>query len=107
MMRQSSKFSKLNFPSFFIALAALIMPLANAAEPAKPATPAAPVSVPATPAAETKPIMPARSDASLNDVVAALNQLNSKMGQLLDSHTDIGNKQLRAVQSNNANLFAR
>jgi len=40
MMRQSSKFSKLNFPSFFIALAALIMPLANAAEPAKPATPA-------------------------------------------------------------------
>jgi cytochrome c553 len=39
-MRQSSKFSKLNFPSFFIALAALIMPLANAAEPAKPATPA-------------------------------------------------------------------
>jgi cytochrome c553 len=39
-MRQSSKFSKLNFSSFFIALVALIMPLANAAEPAKPATPA-------------------------------------------------------------------
>ena len=39
-MRQSSKFSKLTFPSFFIALAALIMPLANAAEPANPATPA-------------------------------------------------------------------
>ena len=79
----------------------------DAAINAKPATPAAPVPVPAKPAAETKPIMPARSDASLNDVVAALNQLNSKMGQLLDSHTDIGNKQLRAVQSNNANLFAR
>lgn len=77
----------------------------DAAINAKPATPAVPV--PAKPAAETKPIMPARSDASLNDVVAALNQLNSKMGQLLDSHTDIGNKQLRAVQSNNANLFAR
>ena len=79
----------------------------DAAINAKPAAPAAPVPVPAKPAAETKPIMPARSDASLNDVVAALNQLNSKMGQLLDSHTDIGNKQLRAVQSNNANLFAR
>ena len=39
-MRQSSKISKLNFPSFLIALAALIMPHANAAEPTKPATPA-------------------------------------------------------------------
>jgi cytochrome c553 len=39
-MRQSSKISKLNSRSFLIALAALIMPLANAAEPTKPATPA-------------------------------------------------------------------
>jgi hypothetical protein len=81
--------------------------LASVFSAAKPVAPAAPVPVPAKPVAETKTIMPARSDASLNDVVASLNQLNSKMGQLLDSHTDIGNKQLRAVQSNNANLFAR
>ena len=86
-------------------LAAEMASVFSATKPAAPAAPAAPL--PAKTADETKSIMPARSDASLNDVVAALNQLNSKMGQLLDSHTDIGNKQLRAVQSNNANLFAR
>ena len=51
-MRQSSKISKLNFPSFLIALAALIMPFANAAEPTKPATPAMTAApAPAAPAA--------------------------------------------------------
>ena len=40
-MRQSSKISKLNFPSFLVVLATLFVPLANATtEPAKPATPA-------------------------------------------------------------------
>ncbi len=47
------------------------------------------------------------SDASLNDLLGALNQLNTKMSQLIDTHADVGSKQIRATKSNNANLYAR
>ena len=45
--------------------------------------------------------------ATLSDVVASLNSLNSKLTQLLDVQVDIGSKQIRATKSNNRNLFER
>jgi hypothetical protein len=48
-----------------------------------------------------------KKSASLSDVVDSLNMLNKQMGQLLAAHTDIGNKQIRAVKSNSRNLFER
>ena len=63
-----------------------------------------PKSVPATKVPTQQPV---REDASLNDVVASLNQLNTRMAQLLDAQMDLGTRQIRATKSNNANLFAR
>jgi hypothetical protein len=63
-----------------------------------------PKSVPATKVPAQQPV---REDASLNDVVASLNQLNTRMAQLLDAQMDLGTRQIRATKSNNANLFAR
>lgn len=45
--------------------------------------------------------------ATLSDVVASLNSLNSKLSQLLDVQVDIGTKQIRATKSNSRNLFER
>jgi hypothetical protein len=45
--------------------------------------------------------------ATLDDVVTSLNQLNIKMGQLLDTNIEIGAKQIRATRSNSRNLFER
>ncbi len=45
--------------------------------------------------------------ATLSDVVASLNMLNKQMGQLIDSQQDLGTRQIRAVKSNNRNLFER
>lgn len=60
-----------------------------------------------TPATKVPAQQPVREDASLNDVVASLNQLNTRMAQLLDAQMDLGTRQIRATKSNNANLFAR
>jgi hypothetical protein len=56
---------------------------------------------------ESRSSAPTTKDSTLSDVVAALNQLNSKMGQLI-STTESGHKDVaKAAKSNNANLFAR
>lgn len=46
-------------------------------------------------------------EASLSDVVASLNQLNTKVTQLIDVQKDIGNKQIRATKSNSNDVYAR
>lgn len=46
-------------------------------------------------------------ESSLNDVVASLDKLNTKISQLNDNILDIGSKQIRAVKSNNMNLYER
>ncbi len=50
---------------------------------------------------------PVQKKATLDDVVTSLNQLNIKMTQLVDTHVDIGSKQIRATQSNSRNVFER
>lgn len=56
---------------------------------------------------EAKSSAPLSRDATLSDVVAQLNQLNTKMGQLINT-TESGHKDVaKAAKSNNANLFAR
>lgn len=50
---------------------------------------------------------PTAAKPSLEDVVGSLNTLNSTMNKLLESHLDIGMKQIQAVRSNNANIFER
>ena len=45
--------------------------------------------------------------ATLDDVVSSLNQLNSKMAQLIDTSIDIGSKQVRATQSRSSNIYER
>ena len=45
--------------------------------------------------------------ATLDDVVSSLNQLNSKMAQLIDTSIDMGSKQVRATQSRSSNIYER
>jgi hypothetical protein len=54
-----------------------------------------------------KPAATAGKEASLSDVVASLNQLNTKVTQLIDVQKDIGNKQIRATKSNSNDVYAR
>ena len=60
---------------------------------------------PKTDKKEDKSSTPAKKEATLSDVVASLNQLNTKMGQMLAQQADIGNKQVRATKSNSSNLY--
>ena len=46
-------------------------------------------------------------EANLNDVVTALNSLNTKMGQLITKTEDLFNKQINATKSNSSNIYAR
>ena len=55
----------------------------------------------------TKLATPAGKEASLNDVVTALNSLNSKIGQLITKTEDLFNKQIQATKSNSNNIYAR
>jgi hypothetical protein len=66
---------------------------------------AADASKPKTDKKEDKSSTPATKEATLSDVVASLNQLNTKMGQMLAQQADIGNKQVRATKSNSSNLY--
>ena len=52
----------------------------------------------ATPAATGK-------DSSLSDVVASLNQLNSKVSQLIEVQKDIGQRQIKAVKANSKDVY--
>ncbi len=54
-----------------------------------------------------KPGAVTSKEASLSDVVASLNQLNTKVTQLIDVQKDIGNKQIRATKSNSNDVYAR
>lgn len=60
----------------------------------------------AQPGATAKPSTTGGKEATLNDVVASLNTLNTKMGQLLAQHEDLGNKQVRATKNvGSGNLY--
>ena len=72
---------------------------------AKKTAEAADASKPKTDKKEDKSSTPAKKEATLSDVVASLNQLNTKMGQMLAQQADIGNKQVRATKSNSSNLY--
>ncbi len=50
---------------------------------------------------------PIAATTGLNDVVTSLDKLNSKMDRLLDAHLEIGSSQIRAIRSNNNNLYER
>lgn len=56
---------------------------------------------------EKKTEAAATSKATLDDVVKGINQLNSLMSRFVEDHKEIGNKQIRAVKSNSADLYAR
>ena len=55
----------------------------------------------------TKPVVPAGKETSLNDVVVALNQVNTKLGTLIDVQRDIGQKQIKATKANSSDVYAR
>ena len=82
-------------------------------EEEKKATSAAPATTPATtPAApaEKKPDTPkpaatTSKESSLSDVVASLNQLNSKVSQLIDVQKDVGQRQIKAVKANSKDVY--
>jgi hypothetical protein len=82
-------------------------------EEKKKATSAAPATAPATtPAApaEKKPDAPkpaatTSKESSLSDVVASLNQLNSKVSQLIDVQKDVGQRQIKAVKANSKDVY--
>lgn len=71
----------------------------------KKKTDAADANKPKTETKEDKTAAPGKKEATLSDVVASLNQLNTKMGQLITQQADIGNKQVRATKSNSSNLY--
>ena len=52
-----------------------------------------------------KPLPTASKDSSLSDVVASLNQLNSKVSQLIEVQKDIGQRQIKAVKSNSKDVY--
>lgn len=53
----------------------------------------------------TKPAPSTSKESSLSDVVASLNQLNSKVSQLIDVQKDIGQRQIKAVKSNSKDVY--
>ena len=59
------------------------------------------------PLSDSSPISIKEKKATLDDVVTSLNQLNSKMAQLIDTSIDIGSKQVKATQSRSSNIFER
>lgn len=52
-----------------------------------------------------KPAPSTSKESSLSDVVASLNQLNSKVSQLIDVQKDIGQRQIKAVKSNSKDVY--
>jgi len=54
-----------------------------------------------------KPAVTASKESTLNDVVAALNQLNSKVNSLIDVQKEIGNRQIKATKANSNDVYAR
>lgn len=55
----------------------------------------------------TKTAVTTGKESTLNDVVVALNQLNTKMNSLIDVQKDIGNKQIKATKANSNDVYAR
>lgn len=53
-----------------------------------------------------KSTVTAGKEATLSDVVASLNQLNTKVTQLIDVQKDMGNKQIRATKANSKDVYA-
>lgn len=47
----------------------------------------------------------AGKDSSLSDVVTALNQVNSKLNQLIEVQRDIGQRQIKAVKANSKDVY--
>lgn len=56
---------------------------------------------------ESKPAVATKKESTLDDVVKGINQLNSLMTRFVEDHKELGNKQIRAVKSNSADLYAR
>ena len=59
------------------------------------------------PAAQAKPAASSGKESSLSDVVASLNQLNSKVSQLIDVQKDVGMRQIKATKSNSSDIYQR
>jgi hypothetical protein len=69
----------------------------------------APATAPAAPAEKKsdapKPAATTSKESSLSDVVASLNQLNSKVSQLIDVQKDVGQRQIKAVKANSKDVY--
>ena len=69
-------------------------------------TPAAPSSKPDAKKSDApKPAATTSKESSLSDVVASLNQLNSKVSQLIDVQKDVGQRQIKAVKANSKDVY--
>jgi len=81
---------------------------ASTTQPSAPATP------PATTAAKpeekkpdaAKPPAATGKESTLNDVVVALNQLNTKVTTLIDVQKDLGQRQIKATKANGKDVYA-
>jgi hypothetical protein len=81
---------------------------------ASTSTPTPAAQAPATTAAKpeekkpdaAKPPAPTGKDSTLNDVVVALNQLNTKVNTLIDVQRDIGQRQIKATKANGKDVYA-
>ena len=54
---------------------------------------------------EKKPPTPSGKESTLNDVVTALNQLNTKVSSLIDVQKDLGQRQIKAVKANSKDVY--